>query len=109
MAEYDVAAWMVPIDNGLKKKHIYRILELLPEGSELVPFEVHENNSSAYGYATVEVVDEENGLESIVELLGAVVEDWAEDSSEFTALLPSGRRVYMGCDYRTVIVEATEE
>lgn len=102
MSDFDVAAWMVPIDNGLKKKHIKKILELLPEDSELVPFEIHETHSSAYGFATTKVVEEENGLEPIVEMLGPVVDDWTSDTSEYVDTLSSGKKVYMGCDFRTV-------
>lgn len=109
MSEFDVAAWMLPIDSGLKKKHIRKVLELLPEDSELVPFEIHGDNSSAYGYATVEVVDEENGLETIVDLLGAAVDDWTTDSSDYTSSLPSGKKVYMGCDFRTVIFRSEQD
>lgn len=109
MTFYDVAAWMVPVESGLKKNHLRKILELLPEGSELIPFEIHETNSSAYGFATVEVIDEENGLESIVDHLGEVVEDWITDSADYTHTLSSGRKIYMGCDYRTVVIGADEE
>ncbi|KUO61427.1 MAG: hypothetical protein APF84_08980 [Gracilibacter sp. BRH_c7a] len=105
MSNYDVAAWMFPLESGLKKKHIIKVLSLLPEDCEIVPFEIHENNSSAYGFATTRVIDEEeNGLESIVDLLGSVVEDWTNESSEYTFTLPSGKNVYIGCDFRTVII-----
>ena len=109
MSDYDVAAWMIPLDSGLKKKHIRKILDLLPEEAELVPFEIHEANSSAYGYATTDVIDEENGLESITTLLGEVVEDWINDSSEYTSVLPGGKKVYMGCDFKTIILGSTEQ
>ncbi len=104
MSNYDAVAWMVPLESGLKKKHIIKVLSLLPEDSEIVPFEIHESNSSAYGFATTDVIDEENGLESIVDLLGPVVEDWSNESSDYTFALPSGKTVYIGCDYRTVII-----
>lgn len=109
MSDYHVAAWMVPLDSGLQKKHIRKVLELLPENCELVPFEIHENNSSAYGYATTEIVDEENGLEAIVDVLAEVVEDWTSDSAEYTYALESGKKIYMGCDFRTVVFRAEEE
>lgn len=105
MFNYDVAAWIVPVESGLKKKHLEKVLDLLPEDSELVPFEIHENNSSAYGFITVDAVDGEKGLESIIEALTAVVEDWTNDSSEITCELPGGRRAYIGCDYRTVVID----
>ncbi len=103
MAYYDVVAWMVPVDSGLKKKHIHKILDMLPDEAELIPFEIHESNSSAYGYATTAAVDEENGLETITDLLEPVVEDWTIESADSTFQLDSGRKVYIGCDYRTVI------
>lgn len=109
MSDFDVAAWMVPIESGLKKKHLQKVLELLPENAELVPFEIHELASSAYGWATTDVVDEENGLESIVELLGPLVDDWTEDSSDYTYVLSSGKKVYLGCDFRTVIIGTAED
>lgn len=109
MPNFDVAAWMVPLESGIKKKHILKILELLPEDSDLVPFEIHEENSSAYGFATPEVIDEENGLESIIDLLGSVLEDWPNESSECTYALASGKKVYIGCDFRTVIIGAAKE
>lgn len=108
MAKYDAAAWMVPVENGLKKSHLRKVLELLPEDIELIPFEIHEINSSAYGYATLEAINEENGLESIIDLLGPVVEDWTNDSSEYTGTLPGGKKVYIGCDYRTVLIGSEE-
>lgn len=108
MFYYDVAAWMVPVDSGLKKKHLEKVLELLPEDSELVPFEIYEENSSAYGFATIDAVDEEGGLEGIVETLEALVEDWTNEASEITCELPGGRRAYIGCDYRTVVISSKE-
>lgn len=104
MSNYDVAAWMFPLESSLKKKHIQKVLSLLPEDCEIVPFEIHESNSSAYGFATTDVIDEEEGLESIVDLLGQVVEDWTNDSSDYSFALPSGNNVYIGCDYRTVLI-----
>jgi len=104
LSDYDVAAWMFPLENGLKEKHIVKVLSLLPEDSELVPFEIHGSNSSAYGFATADVINEENGLETIVDLLGSVVEDWSNDSSDYSFTLPSGKNAYIGCDFRTVII-----
>lgn len=109
MSKVHVAAWMIPIESGLNKKHILKILSLLPEESELVPFEIHEDNSSAYGFATTEIIDEENGLGEILELLGPVVDDWEIDSSEYIYTFPSGKEIYMGCDFRTVIFRSSEE
>lgn len=104
MSNYDVAAWMFPLENSIKKKHIIKVLSLLPDDCEIVPFEIHENNSSAYGFATTDVIDEENGLESIVDLLGPIVEDWSNDSSDYSFTLPGGKNVFIGCDFRTVII-----
>ncbi len=109
MSVFDVAAWMIPLDSGLKKKHILKVLSLLPEDCELVPFEIHENNSSAYGFATTDVIDEENGLETILELLGPAVEDWTDESSDCTYALPGGKKVYIGCDFRTVVFGSVQE
>ncbi|HHV65422.1 MAG TPA: hypothetical protein GXX46_10180 [Peptococcaceae bacterium] len=101
---------MVPIDNGLKKNTLYKVLDLLPDDSELVPFEIHETASSAYGYATVEsIMNEENGMEAIIDLLGPVVEDWPVDSAEYTTVLASGKKVYIGCDFRTVIIQSSPD
>jgi len=105
---YDVAAWVVPLENGLKKKHLERVLDLLPDDSDLVPFEIHEVNSSAYGFATMEAVDQENGLEKILDTLGEVVEDWTDHSSNISLELPGGRKAYIGCDYRTVVFDSGE-
>ncbi|NLO98058.1 MAG: hypothetical protein GX091_08325 [Peptococcaceae bacterium] len=102
MAKYDVAAWMVPLESGLTKRTILKILDMLPDDCDLVPFEIHEENSSAYGYATIEAVEEENGLEAIIDLLSPMVADWTEDDSEYTTTLPKGKKVFIGCDYRTV-------
>ncbi|MGI5901925.1 MAG: hypothetical protein ACOX7U_05570 [Desulfitobacteriia bacterium] len=99
---YHVAAWVIPLEDGLTKDIIYRILELLPPASELIPFEIHEENSSLYGFVTTEVVDQENGLESIIETLSPMVEDWIVDSSEYITTLPGGKEVYIGCDYRSI-------
>lgn len=104
MSYFDVAAWMIPLESGLKKKHIIKILSLLPEECELVPFEIHEESSSAYGYATTEVINEESGLETILDLLGPVVDDWTNESSDCIYALPSGKKVYIGCDFRTVVI-----
>ncbi|RNC29155.1 MAG: hypothetical protein AWM53_00804 [Candidatus Dichloromethanomonas elyunquensis] len=109
MSEFHAAAWMVPLDSGLNKKHIIKVLTLLPEDCELVPFEIHESNSSAYGFATTEVIDEENGLESIIDLLSPVVDDWTNESSNCTYALPGGKKVYIGCDFRTVIIGGGDE
>ncbi|RJE48196.1 MULTISPECIES: hypothetical protein [unclassified Dehalobacter] len=109
MSTYHAAAWMVPAESGLKKKHIQKVLALLPEDCELVPFEIHGNNSSAYGFATIEVIDEEeNGLETIIDLLEPLVEDWTEDSSDCTLDLPGGKQIYIGCDYRTVMINGVD-
>jgi hypothetical protein len=108
LADYHAAAWMVPLESGLNKKHILKVLALLPEQAELVPFEIHETNSSAYGYATMEVIDAENGLEPILDLLGPVVDDWTSESSDCTYTLPCGKKVYIGCDFRTVVFARDE-
>ncbi|MFA6808632.1 MAG: hypothetical protein WCR27_06530 [Eubacteriales bacterium] len=104
---YDVVAWLIPLDDGLKKNHIQKIIEMLPD-ADILPFEIHENNSSVYGFATIEVAEEENGLESIIDLLTPVIEDWTNESSDYTHTLSSGKKVYMGCDCRTIIVEITK-
>jgi len=109
MSDYEAAAWMVPLESGLKKYHILKILSFLQDDCELVPFEIHENSSSAYGFASTGVIDEENGLESIIELLGPVVEDWTEESSECVYELPSGKKVFIGCDFRTLVISAEGE
>jgi len=109
LSDMDVAAWLVPLESGLKKKHIIKVLALLPEDAEIIPFEIHEDNSSAYGFATVETVDQENGLESIVDLLGSVIDDWPSESSEYTGVSPSGKKVYIGCDFRTMVFKMPEE
>jgi hypothetical protein len=109
LTTYHAAAWIVPLENGLKKKIIQKVLALLPEDCELVPFEIHEQNASAYGFATMEAIDDENGLEPIIDLLSPLVDDWTEDSSEYTAALPGGKKVYIGCDYRTVRFRGIDE
>lgn len=109
MSDYAAAAWMVPLASGLTKKHILKVLSLLPENCDLVPFEIHEQNSSAYGYATTEAVSEEGGLETIIDLLGPVVDDWTDESSDCTYALPSGKKVYIGCDFRTVVIGGDDE
>jgi len=109
LSYFDVAAWMVPLESGLKKKHIIKVLSLLPEDCELVPFEIHEKSSSAYGYATTEVINEESGLETILDLLGPVVDDWTNESSDCTYALPSGKKVYIGCDFRTVMIGGEDD
>jgi len=109
LSYFDVAAWMVPLESGLKKKHIIKVLSLLPEDCELVPFEIHEESSSAYGYATTEVINEESGLETILDLLGPVVDDWTNESSDCTYALPSGKKVYIGCDFRTVMIGGEDD
>lgn len=104
MPVYDVVAWMFPLEIGLSKKHLLKVLALLPDDTDLIPFEIHERNSSAYGYATADAVDLENGLETIIDHLGPLVDDWLSESSEYVGILPGGKKVYMGCDFRTVII-----
>lgn len=108
MSEYHAAAWMVPSESGLKKKHIDNVLRMLPEDCELVPFEILGEGSCAYGFATVDVIEEENGLGAIIDLLEPLVEDWTEDSSDITMTLPGGKKAFIGCDYRTVLVGGME-
>ncbi|UWG98100.1 hypothetical protein LPY66_04665 [Dehalobacter sp. DCM] len=108
MTEYHAAAWVIPMESGLKKKHIDKVLRMLPEDSELVPFEILGEGSCAYGFATVAVIEEENGLGAVIDLLEPLVEDWTEDASDCTVTLPGGKKAFIGCDYRTVLVGRIE-
>jgi hypothetical protein len=94
---------------AFEKETYYQGSILLPEDCELVPFEIHEESSSAYGYATTEVINEESGLETILDLLGPVVDDWTNESSDCTYALPSGKKVYIGCDFRTVMIGGEDD
>ncbi|ADY56320.1 hypothetical protein Sgly_2027 [Syntrophobotulus glycolicus DSM 8271] len=104
MEKYDIVISIISIDETLRPRHIQKMLDHLNPDCEIIPFEIHENNVSAYGYANIEGMDGEGGLESLSDFLGPMLEDWIYDEPEEELILPDGKKLYVFCDYKTILI-----
>jgi hypothetical protein len=103
MEKYDIVMSIISYEDSLRPRHIRKMMDYINEDCEIIPFEIHETNASAYGFANIEVVDEEGGLESISNFLSPIIDDWIYDVGEEEFTLPNGKKLYVFCDYKTIV------
>ena len=105
MKKYRVALWMVELEDGLTRKQINNVLDLLEEDEAgYLPLELEgECHSVAIGFICASYYEELGYSKSTIEkVIVPVLEDWdlEEESKEYK--LSDGTLVYMGCDYETL-------
>ena len=82
---------MVPLEEGLTKAQIVKVLKRLPDNVTLMPIEFHANNTSAYGFIISESYEE---LYYLNEVLASYVEPILEDME-----LQKPNNIYRVCDW----------
>lgn len=102
----DTIAWayMVESESGLSKSQYQRLLNKVPDETELIPFSndavgLLEANSVAYGFIDNEYFD---NLQEVQEALAIVCNDWNNEKRNEIYTTASGYKVIMYCDTPTV-------
>lgn len=98
----DIAAWMVPLEDGLTKQMVTRLLDLLPDEGEFVPFEAHENNTSCFGFIKLDSDNDEAAVKEIIDFVSPILNDWDLESKDGRYTLPDGRKLYMSSDFNSI-------
>lgn len=99
MKKFQAVGIMVPLEDGISKEQIVKLLEMLPDDEQLVPFEASENNSTIFGFITIKFADEH--LDSVVDLATILCSDWENESTDKTYRTLSGLEVFIDCEYET--------
>lgn len=100
MKKFEAVGQMVELESGLTKEQIVNLLSMLPDGEELIPFEASENNSTIFGFITVEAADEH--MSSVESLAIRLCEDFDNETTDKTYQTKSGLTVFIDCEYETV-------
>jgi hypothetical protein len=106
-----VVAWayMMEIDNGLKREQIKKMMNLMPYAVEVVPFHtdvVDENNESllkansiAFGFVNNEYFED---LLEIQKTFAAVCNDWKLERKDKIYKTKNGLNIMLLCDVGTL-------
>lgn len=99
MRNFEAVGLMVGSESGLTKEQIVNLLSMLPDGEELIPFEASENNSTIFGFITVE--EEEGHMSSVESLAIKLCEDFDNETTDKTYQTKSGLTVFIDCELET--------
>lgn len=92
-------AWahMVEMDAGLTKAETFKLLNLVPEEVDVVPFNSDidgrlESNSIAYGFLDNDYYE---SLSEVQDVLISICNDWEIERQDKTYLLKNGHQIVM--------------
>lgn len=97
MAKTIAWAHMVELDAGLTKEETSKLLNLVPEDVDVVPFTSDidgrlESNSIAYGFLDNDHYD---SLSEVQDVLISICNDWSNERQDKTYLLKNGHQIVM--------------
>lgn len=95
---------MVGLEDSVSKEQISNMLELIEDDSRgYMPIEIHDNNSSAYGFISSSYYESTSyNIDDLSKLIKPVLNDWANESTDNTYTLKDGTKIYMGCNHLTI-------
>lgn len=100
MKNFQIVGMMVELEDGLTKNQVISLLERLPDGEELIPFQASENNRAIYGFMTNTSVDEHS--ESIVQTATLLCEDFDNERVDKVYTTKLGMEMFIDCETETV-------
>lgn len=95
--KFKAALCMVELEDGLNKEQISNILGLIEDDSRgYMPVEIHDNNSSAYGFISSSYYDSISyDINNLSEVIKPVLNDWDNESADNIYTLKDGTKIYM--------------
>lgn len=102
MRTYEAVGMMVELESGLTKAQIQLLLLMLPDDKELVQFDVSENNSTIWGYMTVDCADDEEHYASVITTCTKLCEDFDNERTDRIYKTSEGVDVFIACEAETV-------
>lgn len=98
-------AYMVELDDGLTKRKMRSLIDLMPADIEVFPFELNEPgmltaNSMAIGFIDNDFYSEY--VNEVKQKLADVCNDWTNERNDNLYILNDGKQVKMLCDENTL-------
>lgn len=108
MRTFQAVGIMVGLEDGLSKEQVMNLLSKLPDDEEFVQFDVSENNSTIWGFMTVDCADDEEHYTSVITTCKKLCEDFDNERTDKVYMTKSGIEVFVDCECETVREELAQ-